>query len=108
MTSEKNVFGKPKRNRPFREDLVALCKLGSPLPRTKTGSSIMAAPAVVRAKDPTQSRCGESGITSLTETRPKVGLRPTTPQSAEGMRMEPPVSVPMPPEHNAAATAAAE
>ena len=33
---------------------------------------------------------------------------PTTPQSAAGWRIEPPVSVPVAPRHNCAATAAAE
>lgn len=39
-------------------------------------------------------------------TRPWVGLRPTTPQSAAGLRIEPPVSVPIAPKQSPAATAA--
>ena len=41
-------------------------------------------------------------------TRPKVGLRPTTPHRAEGMRIEPPPSAPMAIGTSPAATAAAE
>eukprot|EP00955_Chlamydomonas_euryale_P084921 364027-Chlamydomonas_euryale.AAC.13 len=42
------------------------------------------------------------------DTRPAVGLRPTTPQNAAGMRIEPPPSVPTAIGHSPAATAAAE
>src|SRR5258708_35516053 len=41
-------------------------------------------------------------------TRPYVGLSPVMPQHADGMRIEPPVSLPMEPRHIPAATAAAE
>jgi len=41
-------------------------------------------------------------------TRPIVGLNPTTPQREAGIRMEPPVSVPMLPKQRPAATAAAD
>src|SRR5262245_19777293 len=41
-------------------------------------------------------------------TRPYVGFKPTMPQHAAGPRMEPPVSVPVAPEHRNAATAAPE
>lgn len=34
-------------------------------------------------------------MTPSTLTRPRVGFRPTTPQREAGMRMEPPVSLPM-------------
>src|SRR5882757_1290573 len=37
-------------------------------------------------------------------TRPKVGMSPDTPQNAAGMRMLPPVSVPMPARNMPAAT----
>src|SRR6202040_2542491 len=40
-------------------------------------------------------------------TRPKVCLKPTTPQHAAGMRLDPPPSVPMPKGASPAATAAA-
>src|SRR6266404_523134 len=42
------------------------------------------------------------------ETRPYVGLSPTTPHSAAGCRIEPPVSEPSAPKASSAATAAAE
>src|SRR6266513_5609318 len=42
------------------------------------------------------------------ETRPYVGLKPTTPDSAAGCRIEPPVSLPNAPHATCAATAAAE
>src|SRR5207302_6389854 len=61
-----------------------------------------------RANGPAQSRAGDSGTTPSQETRPQVGLRPATPQRDAGMRMEPPVSVPMLPKQSPAATAAAE
>src|SRR6185436_13180515 len=41
-------------------------------------------------------------------TRPYVGLSPTMPQQAAGPRIEPPVSLPVAPEHRNAATAAPE
>src|ERR1700687_2485073 len=41
------------------------------------------------------------------EQRPYVGFMPTVPVNAAGCRMEPPVSVPVAPRHNCAATAAA-
>ena len=49
-----------------------------------------------------------SGTTPRTGTAPNVGLRPTHPHSAAGIRMEPAVSVPMATETRPAATAAAE
>src|ERR687896_642980 len=39
-------------------------------------------------------------------TLPNVGLIPTVPQSDDGMRIEPPVSEPVPPRHMPAASAA--
>jgi len=36
----------------------------------------------------------ESGITPSSGTTPKVGLRPTQPHAAEGMRMDPPCRFP--------------
>lgn len=55
---------------------------------------------------PTWSRVGERGITPAVGTSPKLGLRPTTPHSPDGMRMEPAVSVPTAPRQNPAAKAA--
>ena len=50
--------------------------------------------ATVRAIGPTVSKLAASGNTPSTGTVPWAGLRPTTPQAAAGMRIDPPVSVP--------------
>ena len=42
-----------------------------------------------------ESRLGESGKAPSSGTRRAVGLNPTTPLRAAGMRAEPPVSLPM-------------
>src|SRR5262245_31908248 len=47
-------------------------------------------------------------MTPQRDTRPYVGLRPTTPLNAAGRRIEPPVSVPSEPRHERTATATAE
>src|SRR2546427_60472 len=70
--------------------------------------NMMAASATVRASGPTWSRLLQSGITPWQLTRPNDGLRPTMPQSAAGMRIEPPVSVPTEATHIPDAMAAAE
>jgi hypothetical protein len=66
--------------------------------------------ATERASGPTESSETESGTTPSIGTRRAVGLKPTTPFSAAGMRQEPPVSVPSPPKPmpSAAATPAPE
>src|SRR5271169_2225447 len=46
------------------------------------------------ASGPTESRLGASGKTPLSDTRAWVGLNPTMPQKAAGVRHDPPVSVP--------------
>src|SRR5438034_155316 len=46
-------------------------------------------------------------MTPKRDTRPYVGFRPTTPDSAAGWRIEPPVAVPRVPNASRAATAAA-
>src|SRR3546814_19670023 len=51
-------------------------------------------PATSRAIGPTASSDGPSGRTPSTEIRPWVGLSPTVPQQAEGVRIDPAVSVP--------------
>src|SRR5687767_5126133 len=56
--------------------------------------STMAQSSTLRAKGPQASKVYELGITPCLLTRPYVGLSPTTPQSDEGPRIEPPVSVP--------------
>jgi hypothetical protein len=43
---------------------------------------------------PMVSRLGARGHTPSSETRPEVVLSPAVPQQAEGMRTEPPVSLP--------------
>ena len=68
--------------------------------------SISAASSTVRARGPTWSRDQASGKTPRRLTRPSVGLRPTTPHAAAGMRIEPPVSVPTESAHRPAASAA--
>src|SRR6266851_5296229 len=79
---KKNSLGRPKRKWRREEDFAAFERRDSFLPRTKIGSSSVAASAVVRASGPTQSSRGESGMTPSTGTRPKVGLRPAMPQRA--------------------------
>jgi hypothetical protein len=61
-----------------------------------------------RAKGPTQSSDENAGWTPERLTLPYVGLRPYTPQHAEGMRMEPPVSVPTAKSTSCNATATAD
>src|SRR5579884_3892240 len=66
------------------------------------------------AASPTVRAIGPMWSSRLSRTKPavgtesKVGLMPTTPQSAAGTRIEPPVSVPSEPKHRQAATAAAD
>ena len=69
---------------------------------------IAAHSATVRAIGPAWSKLGASGKTPSIGTRPCVGLKPTIPQHAAGMRIEPPVSVPSAASHRPAASAAAE
>jgi hypothetical protein len=70
--------------------------------------SIAAASATVRVMGPTWSIDHASGTSPWRLTRPYVGLTPTTPQSAAGARMEPPVSLPVAPAVRPAARALAE
>ena len=56
--------------------------------------STMVASATVRVIGPAVSREVDRGKTPRLLTRPYVGLSPTIPQNAAGMRMEPPVSDP--------------
>jgi hypothetical protein len=49
----------------------------------------------VLAIGPSTSSVGESGITCSVLTLPMLSFKPTVPHSDEGMRTEPPVSVPM-------------
>src|SRR5579859_6614063 len=65
-------------------------------------------PSAELASGPTTSRLGANGSTPCKLNRPCVGLRPTTPQHAAGIRMEPPVSVPSAKSAAPTATATAE
>ena len=60
----------------------------------------------VRAIGPTWSKLGASGKQPSVGTRSKVGLKPTTPQHAAGMRIDPPESVPSAASARPAASAA--
>ena len=62
----------------------------------------------VRAIGPAWSRLVASGTTPRSDTSPRVGLIVEVPQSAEGMRSEPAVSVPVAAGTMRAASAAAE
>src|SRR5262245_57883697 len=67
--------------------------------------SRMAASSTVRAMGPAVSCVAEMGMMPARETRPTVGLWPTSRAAAAGDVMEPSVSVPMPAAHRLAATA---
>ena len=51
-------------------------------------------PATSRAIGPTVSKLGASGQTPSDEILPQVVLSPAVPQHAEGIRIDPPVSLP--------------
>src|SRR5437762_9408112 len=70
--------------------------------------SRMATSRTRRAIGPAWSRFQLSGSTPRTLIRPYVGLSPTTPHNDDGIRIEPPVSLPSEPMHNSAASAAAD
>ena len=57
---------------------------------------------------PAVSKLGASGKTPSVDTRPHVGLNPTTPQQAAGSRIDPALSLPRAASHSPAASAAAE
>src|SRR5256885_2175482 len=70
-------------------------------------SSAAAASATVRTRAPsTESRAKGSGRGAI-DTRPRLGLRPTSPQHDAGIRIEPPPSLPLASGTILAATAAA-
>src|SRR4029453_6907960 len=69
-------------------------------------SNMMAQSSTVRVIGETVSIVHARGTTLWLLTRPMVGRIPTMPLTAEGGRMEPPVSVPRAPRHVRAATAA--
>src|SRR2546422_3599143 len=68
----------------------------------------MAQSSTQRASGPQWSKVYELGRTPPRPTRPKVGIRPDTPHSEAGPRIEPPVSEPSAIGTSPAATAAPE
>jgi len=66
------------------------------------------ASATVRARGPTWSSVQLSGTIPSQGSSPLVGFNPTQPQMAAGMRIDPPVSVPIDAQPMPAATAAAD
>ena len=70
---------------------------GTPLVSLASTQSSIAQSATLLAIGPTESSEWASGSTPSSGTRRAVGLNPTTPLSAAGMRVEPPVSVPIAP-----------
>ena len=70
--------------------------------------SIKAASSTVRVIGPTVSMVQLKGNTPLRLTLPNVGFSPTIPQRAEGILIEPPVSVPREAMHCPAATEEAD
>src|SRR6476659_5565217 len=70
--------------------------------------SMSAASATVWPKGPIWSREEANATNPHRDTRPYVGLSPTTPHSAAGWRMEPPVSDPSAAAHIPAVSAAAD
>src|SRR3954469_9505054 len=71
-------------------------------------SKMVHASDTVLASGPTWSSDGESGNTPAVEMSPNEGFSPTTPHAAAGMRIDPPVSVPIDAQQRHAATDAAE
>src|ERR1700728_3425559 len=70
-------------------------------------SSSSAASATVRAIGPSMLSPARSGRTGPRDIRPRVGLIPKTPQTLEGIRIEPPPSLPWAAGARPAATEAA-
>ena len=58
-------------------------------------ASVIAQSAMVWAMVPIVSSVLDSEKAPVVGTRPEVGLNPTAPERADGMRIEPPVSLPM-------------
>ena len=70
-------------------------------------ASALAQSATVRAIGPIELMLCDSGKAPSVEMRCRLGLKPTMPQSAAGIRNEPPVSLPMAISHMPSATATA-
>src|SRR5438309_6888163 len=114
--TEKYSFGTPRR--------TPLTPFSRSVPRSSFGNSVtivvsfgsfpkiashtMAASSTVFVKGPTWSSDEAKATTPQRGTRPYVGFMPTTPQSAAGWRIEPPVSVPSAKSASPAATATAD
>src|SRR5690606_8240030 len=81
---------------------------GSPSSQPNNTSAMSAAASTLGANTPIVSRLGDVSSTPVRGTAPKVGLKPTTPQKAAGLSVEPPVCVPTASGTMPAATAAAE
>src|SRR5262245_35960119 len=75
---------------PFRSGCAPIVGEGDP---ATTPSSRMQS-STLRASTPVVSRVCEIGATPSPDQRPGVGLKPTTPHSAAGTRIEPTVSPP--------------
>src|SRR5207247_3329206 len=82
-----------------------LCRSRGSKPATAV--SIRRASATVRASGPSATSVFQPGDDGSCGTSPKVGLNPTTPQNAAGIRIEPPPSPPSDSGPQPAATAAA-
>ena len=68
---------------------------GSGRGRSASTSSASAHSSIVRAIGPAWSKTGTSGKQPSIGTSPWLGLKPAVPHAKDGMRIEPPVSVPM-------------
>src|SRR2546423_14492526 len=82
-----NSIGSP-RSPPQADAIRASSTAGTSTP------SNAAQPSTVNASGPAWSNVGARGNTPSVGTSPYVGLNPTTPQHAAGMRVEPPASAP--------------
>ncbi len=94
--SKNNCCGMPRQNfLGFARKVAGLAMLGSWPTRVYKMPVSEATSLTVRASGPAQSNEGESGMIPSHEMRPKVGFSPAMPHKAAGIRMEPPVSVPI-------------
>jgi len=92
------VASRPSSGRPSgiakRKPRIATSAISAGASPASTASALAQA-ATVAAIGPTESSVGDSGNAPSVGTRDLVGLKPTIPHSAAGMRVEPPVSVPI-------------
>src|SRR5947207_10591421 len=95
----------------MQETAIAISSNDSSAADSKPGASRRSCrtqPATSRAIGPTWSKLGASGKQPAVGTRSYVGLKPTVPQHADGIRIEPPESLPSAASARPAASAAAE